>query len=210
MYDPYDDNGFIAGKSGHGKSSLLLYVLLVVLKDVNRVLWDANHQHGKMLDAAGWKHIKLGDEIPNGGSYVTPDDASKEEFDILIDAAMKRGNVVVAVEEAQEVMSSSATKTVLRWLRTGRNRGVTYLTVTQIPAQLKDSVLGNANWLAIFKLQRPEDTGYIAGWLGLDRSIIPNLRKFEYVFISQDESEPRIFELRPAGTLDQIRGQIQS
>jgi DNA helicase HerA-like ATPase len=201
MYKPYDENQFICGLSGQGKSTLLKEKLRELPKSIKVLLWDPNNQHSDLIDNGGFSKYQ-GGEIKGKVIHV-PRDGSPTEFDILVEQAMRQGNVVVVVEEAQEVMNSSSTRTVLRWLRTGRNRGVTYIAVTQIPMQCRDSVLSNAHYVHVFKLRRPDDTGYVAGWLGISREAISSLKKFEYIAISQD-GEPEYYRLKPVGIMSQI------
>jgi DNA helicase HerA-like ATPase len=198
----YDENKFICGMARQGKSTLLKVHLKQLPRGTTVVLWDPNGQHGDLEVSGGFKRYR-GGEFEGKVRYV-PRDGSPQEFDVIVAQAMRQGNVVVAVEEAQEVMSSSATQVVMRWLRTGQNRGVTYWAVTQIPAQCRDSVLSNAHYVYVFKLRRPDDTGYVAGWLAIPREEISSLKKFEYIATSQD-GDPEHYKLRPVGILSQIK-----
>jgi hypothetical protein len=202
VYKIYDENRFICGMAGYGKSTLLKITMRALPKSARVILWDPNGQHGDLIHSAGFKAYKGGEII--GRNIYVPKDGSPEEFDIIVNQAMKQGNTIVVVEEAQEVMNSSATRSVLKMLRTGRNRGVTYIAVTQIPAQCRDSVLSNAHYVECFRLRRPDDTGYVAGWLGIPRDSVSELPKFQYIAISQD-GEPSVHAIRPVGSLNQIQ-----
>lgn len=163
-----DRYNLICGKTGSGKSTYL--GLLKPEVGVSTIIFDPNDQHE---DTAV--------------SRVVPGEDVVGEFERLVRAAMKRGNTHIIVEEAQEVLGTSTTPYLKLWLRTGRNAGVTATFITQIPSHLYSSIVSNAASVVVFRLQRPEDKGYLASWLGIRGASIGSLKNFEFIEITDGE-----------------------
>lgn len=198
----YDENEFICGMAGYGKSTLLKIRLKTLPKLARVIVWDPNGQHKSLLNMG----FEKWDGKVEGKKLHVATEGSEAEFDGIVNAALEAGNVNIAVEEAQEVLHNSCSRTVLRMLRTGRNRGVTYTAVTQIPSQCRDSVLSNAHYVSCFRLRRPEDTGYVAGWLGIPRDTVSSLSKYAFVHVSQDGQEQ--FSIEPVNALRNYRAEF--
>lgn len=163
-----DRYNLICGKTGYGKSTYIK----TLHSEENIVVFDANNQH------KGLPYKR----------YV-PGEMIKEDFEKMLRTCYKHGKPThFIVEEAQEVVGNNCSPYIKRWLRTGRNDGITATFITQIPADLHGSILSNSTGIVIFKLPRPEDRGYIAAWLGISGATVSSLPKYEYIEVQDDET----------------------
>lgn len=169
-----DRYNLICGKTGSGKSTYL--GLLRSAMNTRVIVFDSNNQHGE----SSYDRIVPGDNIVS-------------DFEDLIRLAMKSDSRChIIVEEAQEVVGTRCSPFLKRWLRTGRNAGVTATFVTQLPGDLHPSIVSNCTSVAVFRLQRPEDKGYISSWLGVSRNDVESLGKHDFLIVEEDEEGTKV------------------
>lgn len=123
-------------------------------------------------------------------TVIQPRDASADAFARLANVADETGNVVVVVEEVQEYVTPH--KLIGEsFFRTGRNRGATWVAVTQRPAEISSSLVSNAHHRFVFRLTHPNDTKFLQKWI--HPSIDPaNLEPFYHYYHTKLEAKPPV------------------
>jgi len=187
QYKLYDENVIAVGMAGMGKSQLI-HDLLPMLKGADAIVWDPVWQH-QWPGFEEFMTMKLAATLKRG--VYRPAMGNRQEFDELCAILMARGNVVLVVDEAAPVLDRPLPNAE-RLIRMGRNFGVTYVVTTQMPSDLAPIVVTNAHHKITFRLERPEDIGYMSKWMNLPREAIQSLKKFEKFWKQRDEQPVKL------------------
>lgn len=183
---PYEENIFICGSSGTGKSTLLEHLLKTYLT-VGYIfwVWDINDQYhftNIVYDLEDLAYRPLIYKVQTG---------SNDEFIAFIKKANSithsDGNsyLIVAIEEAQQYAPKYNLPPELASLvRVGRNKKRTFISVSQRPAQIHNDVISNTHHRFIFRLDLPSDIEYMEKWTAIPKEQIQKLPNYYFWYQS--------------------------
>lgn len=156
--DAYDHNVLIVGDSGSGKSNFVRWYIRNLPPAIPWWVWDYNHQHTfartvNDVNALGYER-----------TVIQPRDLSERNFEKFAAKADATGNLVCVVEEVQEYVTPH--KLVAEsFFRTARNRGTTWIAITQRPAEISSALVSNAHHRIAFRLTHPNDVKFLSRWI---------------------------------------------
>ncbi len=184
-YDPYDHNILLVGDGGSGKSNFIRDFLHNLPPAVVWWLWDYNHQHRFV------RTVSAVDQLYYEKTVIQPANANEQEFIKFCEKADRVGNIVVAIEEIQEFITPH--KLVAEAMfRTGRNRGTTWIAMTQRPAEINSSLVSNSAHRIAFRLTHPNDIKFLSKWISPEMEAAKNLPPFYYLYHTKLSANPPV------------------
>lgn len=158
-----DNRITIAGMTGTGKTTLAHFML----RKFSKVLvWDPLSQYAEF-------------------NHYVPELGNREEFEYVCKQVWDRGNVMLAVEEADFVLKEGPDLLpyTYKCMHQGRNRGIGVMAVTPRIADLSKKMFSLSNHVYLFKFFAPNDIDYIKGFLGREWAVrIRSLPDFHFVY----------------------------
>lgn len=171
----------VVGKKGSGKTELAY--LLFESYPFDRVLVDPNHDIKAPEDT-----IDLEEPVPSrwpGQSFESLEEKHKpktfryipdfgspdylDELDRVVGLAYSHPRTMLFVDEAHEAFPAGRTPPHgRRALRQGRHRQLSMILATPRPLTVDPLVLGQADWVYVFKLPNPNDRKRVAESIGWD------------------------------------------
>jgi DNA helicase HerA-like ATPase len=190
--DVYDEHIVIFGQSGTGKSTLLQYIVKQIGKIKPVWIWDYSLQHQVFPIVENLNQLSLSNLV------YRPQEGSEEEFNQFCEIAFNQSNITVAIEEIQEYANKFRFPTPLsKIVRVGRGRGVTYIAVSQRPAEVHNAIISNSHHRFVFRLDLPPDIQYLKRWLKCDEETIKNLPNYYFYYYSPKYQISKVFEPIP-------------
>ncbi len=187
--DAYDEHVVIFGQSGTGKSTLLKYLLKNISQAKPVWLWDYNGEHDVFPYANGISQLRKSSLV------FRPQEGTEEEFNQFCTIAFEIPNLTVAVEEVQEYANKFRFPTPLaRIVRVGRRKGITYIAVSQRPAEVHNAIISNSHHRFVFRLDLPPDIIYLKKWLQCDEETIKNLPNYCFYYYSPKYQISKVFQ----------------
>jgi len=190
--DVFDEHIVIFGQSGTGKSTLLQYIVKQIGKIKPVWIWDYSLQHQVFTT------VESLDKLFYGNLVYRPQIGDENEFNQFCEIAFNQSNITVAVEEIQEYANKFRFPTPLsKIVRVGRGRGVTYIAVSQRPAEVHNAIISNSHHRFVFRLDLPPDIQYLKRWLKCDEETIKNLPNYYFYYYSPKYQISKVFEPIP-------------
>ncbi|MBY4945086.1 type IV secretory system conjugative DNA transfer family protein [Cupriavidus respiraculi] len=174
----------VIGASGSGKSRWLKDGLRR-MKPGRLLVWDPQDEYGEfgqvVTDTRELVEVLGGLGAADGFAivYQPGDDMStyKWKFDLFCEIAYQIERVCVVAEEVADVTSASyAPPYWSRLSRKGRHRAMTLFAVTQRPAVIDKTFLGNCTLIHCCRLNDKNDISVMAATLGVPVDDVRNLR----------------------------------
>ena len=170
-FTAYDEDIFICGSKGSGKS----YLANQLMKSLNGVsvwVYDFNSQMSSsraMVFNSLDDLLKVYDEAKRGHYILQPFDNSENTFRRFCHEAFKRGNLVLIMDEIHTWLSKqSQNKEFNTIILSGRPRGISCVSISSRPASCPNHVLSNAKHVFSFKLNLESDLKFLESYLGHD------------------------------------------
>lgn len=171
-----NDSIVILGRRGSGKTSIAKFLI--------KILSDPEYNFRfTILDIVG--NLQEFEGAPNVQYYlIDPND--RDGVDMVVDMALKEGNQMVVLDEADRFRHYDTSK-LSELVNIGRNFNVGYMTTARRTANIPKDYIVNSNWVVIFKHTWPEDIDRIIEWLNVDEGMIRALRPFEFILVHDTE-----------------------
>ena len=206
-FEAYDQDVFICGSKGSGKS----YLANVLLKSLNGVsvwVYDFNYQfHSSraMIFHDLNELLKVYDGAKRGHYILQPHDNSEHTFRRFNAEAFKRGNLVLIEDEIHSFLTKQKQlKEFNNVILSGRPRGISVVSISSRPASCPNHVLSNARHVFSFKLNLESDLKFLEGYLGRDVWIVMPQDKRHHLK-DEEELEEHTFFYRD---MDRDRGVV--
>lgn len=169
----------VCGSSGSGKS----YGIKARIANERCVLvFDVKNEYGQL---PGFKVAHTAAEfvtMARAGGRVSWPATSPEEFDFFCRVVWARADCLCIVEELSSVTSpGKASGAWHRIITQGRGFGIRTIGVTQRPAEIDKTIVGNASMIRCHQLTRAADRKYVAAELDIELGTLTNLPEFCYV-----------------------------
>ncbi len=173
--DPYDHNILIVGDSGSGKSNFVNWFAHSLPSNIPFWVWDYNHQHSYA------RTVSNVSDLGYERTVIQPRDLSEENFIRFAERADRAGNLVVIIEEVQEYVTPH--KLVAEsFFRTARNRGTTWVALTQRPAEISSALVSNAHHRIAFRLTHPNDVKFLCRWISPKMEQVQSLPPYYWLY----------------------------
>lgn len=155
----------VAGMRGTGKTSLAKRILSRVKGDV--IVYDPM-----------W-------EYPRAISFH-PHSDSREDFDRFMATCWDKGNIYIAVDEAERYFKGKKALTPYsaKIVNTGRHRNIGLLLITRRIAELNKTAFGLSDTVIMFQMFLPNDIRYIKEFFGDRAEELKDLPRFRYKVFS--------------------------
>ena len=190
--NPYDEHIVIFGQSGTGKSTLLKYLVRQIGQKKPVWIWDYGLQHEI------FPIVESLDQLYYGNLVYRPSSGDEDEFNQFCLIALQQHNLTIAVEEVQEYANKFRFPTPLsRIVRVGRGKGLTYIAVSQRPAEVHNAIISNSHHRFIFRLDLPPDILYLKRWVNCSEDTIKNLPNYYFYYYSPKYQISQICEPIP-------------
>jgi len=187
--NPYDEHIVIFGQSGTGKSTLLQYLAKQLTKNKPMWIWDYSLQHDIFPIVENLTDLYLGNLV------YRPQEGSEEEFNQFCEIAFSQYNLTVAFEEIQEYANKFRFPTPLsKIVRVGRGKGITYIGVSQRPAEVHNAIISNSHHRFIFRLDLPTDIQYLKRWVRCSEETIKTLPNYYFYYYSPKYQISQVYE----------------
>ncbi len=164
-----DNRITIAGMTGTGKTTLARFIL----KKFSSVLvWDPLGQY-------------------NDFNHYIPQTGKLDEFEYVCKNVWQRGNVLLAIEEAEQVLGErlSWSDHAYKIVNMGRNRGIGLMAITRRIAELKKTVFGLSDHVYLYKFFAPNDVDYVKSFLGREwANRLRNLPQYHFIYYGGGEN----------------------
>lgn len=174
----------VIGASGSGKSRWLKDGLRR-MNPSRLMIWDPQDEYAEFGDVVTDSRElveRLGEMATEDGFrivYRPGDDMGtyKAKFDLFCDIAYQIPRLTLVVEEVADVTSASyAPPSWSRLSRKGRHRAMTMFAVTQRPAVIDKTFLGNCTLIHCCRLNDKNDIAVMSAILGVRTEDVLNLR----------------------------------
>ena len=180
----------VVGTSGHGKSTWLM----LLLKPSRRMLvWDPKDEYARTdrsvvritsLEELRATLLACPDKNPGRYAFVP---YSMKCFATWCECALDWGHADIVAEETADVTSpGKAPESWGKVIRRGGGVGLRVYGVTQRPSESDKTIFGNRTYVHCHALMRPGDRRYMANELGIDQSILDDLRGFDYIEVGKN------------------------
>lgn len=185
-YDPCDDDIFLVGKGGSGKTFLLKMLLLALYSGPAWIWYPERRDDGlpEYVRELGWQVVGRVDELPYGRALLYPRDKSIEVFDKFCKKAIEHTNLTVIVDEAHSYVGKYKFKSkgYQEIVNKGRPRGVCMVNVARRPQQMHNDILADADHIFCFDMDLPGDITFMEKWIGplVEGFLAPDERKPQY------------------------------
>ncbi len=174
------DIRIIMGATGSGKSEETKQALLREKGDV--FVFDVKNEYGSQ---PGFRRVgtraDFYREMLKGGRVAWAAN-SPADFEFFCRCVWARGSALVIVEELASVTGTA--KAIGAWhliLTQGRGYGLRVIGITQRPAEIDKTIIGNATLIRTHRLTRGSDRAYVAAELDVPRSDLDALKDFDYI-----------------------------
>jgi len=189
--NPYDEHVIIFGQSGTGKSTFAEYLLKNYLRDKPFWLWDYSDEH----KIEGVPSVYGVENLKYKSAVYKLVEGSDDEFEAFCVKAMTFTNLTVVIEEVQEYASKFGLPASLaRLVRTGRRRGIAYISISQRPAEIHNAIVSNSHHRFIFRLDLPTDIEYLEKWIRCPKEVIQRLPNYHFYYYSPRTGISQIFK----------------
>ncbi|MEM3423568.1 MAG: DUF87 domain-containing protein [Nitrososphaeria archaeon] len=186
--NPYDEHIVIFGQSGTGKTTLAKYLIKQIAKQKPVWIWDYNAEYELFQKVKGTNNLYYGNL-----TYL-PQEGTEEEFSQFCQTAYDQNNLTVVIEEVQEYANKFYMPPELaKIVRTGRRRGVTYIAISQRPAEVHNAIISNSHHRFIFRLDLPPDIIYLKRWVMVDENTIKTLPNHFFYYYSPKYQVSKIY-----------------
>ncbi|WP_404993329.1 hypothetical protein [Cupriavidus pauculus] len=204
----------VIGASGSGKSAWLKSGLRL-MKPPRLLIWDPQDEYSEfgqvvtsasaLVEALG----ALGKADPFQLVYQPGDDMSqyKWQFDLFCEIAYQIERLCVVVEEVADVTTPSwAPPFWSRLSRKGRHRAMTMFAVTQRPALIDKTFLGNCTLIHCSRLNDKNDISVMSATLGVPVDDVRNMVAdedtgvFQYIERNMKTGQTVAGQLPPLGS----------
>jgi hypothetical protein len=195
----------IVGHTGSGKTVFAAWVLShAPLQRMPAIIID--YKYDKLLNSIQkTEEIRMDKKLPSRpGLYIThPVPHEESEVEDFMWKIWEKGNTLVYVDEAHMLPDRGALRALLTQ---GRSKRIPMIVLTQRPSWTSRFTFSEADHVAAFHLQYPDDKRFISGLL--DRDMKKPLPQFHcHYHIVADHSN---FVLRPVPDGDTIRARIEA
>ena len=170
----------IAGATGSGKSAETKRALKTERGDV--FVFDVKNEYGSQ---PGFRRVHTRAdflrEMRRGGriAWATTGPA---DFEFFCKCVWARGSALIIVEELSSVTGTA--KAIGAWhliLTQGRGYGLRVIGITQRPAEIDKTIIGNATLIRTHRLTRGSDRAYVAAELDVPRGELDALTEYDYI-----------------------------
>lgn len=168
----------VCGSTGSGKSE---GIKKRIANEKCVLVFDVKNEYGSL---PGFKRATSPSEFLSlaraGGRVAYP--APSEQFEFFCRVAWARGDCLVIAEELASVTSPG--KACGPWhliLSQGRGFGIRTIGITQRPAEIDKTIIGNASVIRCHQLTRLKDRKAVAAELDVPLAQLSNLPEFGYV-----------------------------
>lgn len=189
----------IIGRTGSGKTQLGAWLLSnMPFNAIPFIIFD--FKGDDLLNSLGAKHISLKDNPPTkpGLYIVSPHPAQEEETETFLWKIWGQGNTGVYVDEGYMVARSKAYNAIQTQ---GRSLNIPTITLTQRPVFAPRFVFSEADYFAIFQLNKRDDNKTV-GDFTTDYDFRKELPQYQCRWF--DVKQNGFFILLPAPSRDNI------
>lgn len=169
----------VCGSTGSGKSHA---IKARIAREPCVMVFDVKNEYGSL---PGFRTAHSRAEfvgLARGGGRVAWPATSPEDFEFFCRVVWARADCLVIVEELASVTAPG--KACGTWhliISQGRGFGIRTIGITQRPAEIDKTLVGNASLIRTHQLTRAKDRKYVADELDIDPQVILDLPEFGYV-----------------------------
>jgi DNA helicase HerA-like ATPase len=151
-----DERVIIVGPSGCGKSTLAASMIRMVRADWPVLIIDP--KPAPTIGRLATRTLKRPEQVLDftGTARVYRPSFARGAYDEYLDAAWKRRNVLIVIDETRLLLMHGKTDAVVRVLVAGRERGIGCWSLMQRPVILLEAIT-EAEWAIVFGLQMEQD-----------------------------------------------------
>lgn len=173
------DVRLIVGSTGSGKS---FETKRAIARERNVFVFDVKNEYGSLPGfRRAYTRADFLREMRRGGRVAWATTGAAD-FEFFCWAVWYRGSALVIVEELASVTGTG--KAIGPWhlmLSQGRGFGLRIIGVTQRPAEIDKTIVGNATLIRAHRLTRGSDRAYVAAELDVPRADLDGLQGFDYI-----------------------------
>lgn len=199
----------IVGKSGSGKTTLAAPLARQAtrcawldIKGLNEPGFDTVRSCTSILEAGETSEARasaLARDLDEHGRVAyqlaaRPDLKDEEQADAVAQAAYTLGNVLLALDDAQGVLSAAPPYWINRAASMGRARGVGFMAVMTRPAHIPAVLRTEAEHLVLFRLQGDRDLDRLVAEAGPEAAGAAHLQRFHYLWFDRDSETVQAFK----------------
>lgn len=195
----------VIGRTGSGKTQFAVWVLS--RRNFLKMPWVIfNFKGDELIDSIPYAdHVPVGHIPQRVGIYVVhPLPGQRDEMEAYLWALWQRQNVGLFCDEAYMLKRSDAFEACLTQ---GRSRRIPMICLTQRPSWVSLFVFTEAQFYAIFALNRKEDRQTVADYMPGDEYELATLPEFHSWYYEVGRN--RLWQLRPVPSEDDILGSIR-
>ncbi|GAC1677123.1 MAG: hypothetical protein NVS9B2_27980 [Steroidobacteraceae bacterium] len=168
----------ICGAMGSGKSQ---GVKNAIKRERDVFVFDVKNEYGTL---PGFKvahsRAELVEAAKRGGRWAFP--SKPEDFDFWCRVVWARGSCMVIAEELASVTQPGKACGAWHLICTqGRGFGLRIVGITQRPAEIDKTIIGNASLFRCHRLSRANDRKYMAAELDCEVEHVARLNGFQYL-----------------------------
>lgn len=179
---------FIVGKTGSGKSTLARSIVSIVGESQPVIILDPKGEFDPPFDCSLWD----GKSVVTGRNIIFRPDvfgATTEAYDVLFNAAWKKTNVAVYIDELYALERDNKYPELLRSIYTmGRSKKITVIAATQRPVFVPNYCISESEWFYFFRMNLASDQQKLAPMVGQESVEYP-LDKFNFFIRCVDPTE---------------------
>lgn len=169
----------IAGSMGSGKS---FETKRAIARERTVFVFDVKNEYGSL---PGFRRVYTRADFlaaMRRGGRVAWATTGVADFEFFCRCVWHRGSALVIVEELASVTGTG--KAIGAWhliLTQGRGFGLRVIGVTQRPAEIDKTIIGNATLIRAHRLSRGSDRAYVAAELDVPRADLDALQGWDYI-----------------------------
>ncbi len=169
----------ICGAMGSGKSEGLKKVLR---SERNVFVMDVKNEYGQLPGfRVASTRAELVQAAKRGGRWAYPM-TGQVEFDFWCRVVWARGNCFAIAEELASLTTTAKASGAWHLICTqGRGYGIRVAGITQRPAEIDKTIIGNASMFRVHRLSRADDRRYMARELDVHQHYLDRLEGFDYI-----------------------------
>lgn len=169
----------ICGAMGSGKSEGLKKVLRT---EKNVFVMDVKNEYGQLPGfRVAQSRADLVKAAKAGGRWAYPA-TGQVEFDYWCRVVWARGNCFAIAEELASLTTTAKASGAWHLICTqGRGYGIRVAGITQRPAEIDKTIIGNASTFRVHRLSRADDRRYMARELDVHQHYLDRLEGFDFI-----------------------------